>query len=126
MKFIKIVYLLSVILCLMILGKSCFPIDKEHTDNKEINTKKIFYGKVVYSSLIEAEDSLLKNTLNSISPNLVEIYFTENNFRIIEHGGLSNGNIIIYRNQMEAWQLDTIKKLAYLGEYSDLSNPSLE
>ncbi len=128
MKFIKSANLLLVIISFLFLMYSCK--DKSATaaqaDKQEKNNKELFYGKVVYTSKIEAPDSLLENTLSSLSPFAVEIYFAEKKFRLIEQGGLSNGNIIVYLDLMEAWQLDTIKKMAYLGEYSDLSNPSEE
>lgn len=78
---------------------------------------------VVQSSFV-AGDSVLAETFSTFSPEFVDIYFAQDSFRLIEHGGLSKGNIIIYPKLKEAWQLDTVKKLAYLGEYSDLGDPS--
>lgn len=83
-----------------------------------------FYGKMVVQASFVAGDSVLAATLSTFSPSQVDIYFAPDSFRLIEHGGLSNGNIILYPKLKEAWQLDTIKRLAYLGEYSDLGDPS--
>ena len=54
----------------------------------------------------------------------MHIYVDSNNFRLIETGGLSHGNVIIFKDAKEVWQLDTTKKIAHLGEYSDFADPS--
>ncbi|MFI5171636.1 MAG: DUF4412 domain-containing protein [Chitinophagales bacterium] len=125
MKCLRKVYLLAVVSMSMLLFSSCNKTSstKEGDENDQ---KEIFYGKVVYTSVIEAGDTLLENTLSSLSPEKVEVYFGQNKFRLIEYGGLSKGNVIIYLDQKEVWQLDTAKKLAWLGEYSDFSTSSPE
>ena len=86
--------------------------------------KKTFYGKVTYFSRLETADSALAQSLRTFSPDSVDIYFQQDSFRMLEYGGLSHGNILLYPQQQEAWQLDTANKLAYLAEYSDLGDPS--
>ncbi len=90
------------------------------------DTKELFYGKIVYSSEIESDDSVFIINMEAISPYKIEIYVDENNFRMIEYGGLSHSNLILNKTVKAAWQLDTIKKLAYLGDYSDLGDPNSE
>ena len=89
-------------------------------------SKELFYGKIVYSSIVEATDTVFKLNMEAISPYKIDIYVDENNFRMIEYGGLSHSNLILDKTLKAAWQLDTIKKLAYLGEYSDLGDPNAE
>ncbi len=84
----------------------------------------VFYGKVVYASSVQSNDSVLQSSLTNFPPQKVELYFGENKFRMIEYGGLSHANIIIYSDKQEAWQLDTATKIAHLGEYSDMSDPN--
>ena len=88
--------------------------------------KDLYYGKIVYVSTIETADTVFKSNMETISPYKIEIYFDKERFRMIEYGGLSHSNIILYKQLQEAWQLDTVKKIAYLGEYSDLGDPNAE
>lgn len=103
---------------------SCDKKTKEQVKKDEQTVQRtLFSGKIVYSSYTDSEDTVLKNTLLAFSPNSVDIYFGENAFRMVEHGGLSHGNVIVYTDKKEAWQIDTLKKIAYLSEYSDLGDP---
>jgi len=96
----------------------------QQAETESVTAQKLFYGQIIYSSIVSTPDSVLAASLNTFSPSLVEIYIDTNKFRMIEHGGLSHGNVIIYTDVKEAWQLDTTKKIAHLGEYSDLGDPS--
>ncbi len=89
-------------------------------------SKTLFYGKIVYSSVFETADTVFKLNMEAISPYKIDVYVNENNFRMIEYGGLSHSNLILNKELKTAWQLDTIKKLAYLGDYSDLGDPNAE
>ncbi len=99
--------------------------NKERTDStsSENETKELFYGKIVYTSSLDCSDSVLRSSLLLFSPGSVEVFIAENKFRMIEHGGLSHGNILIFTDIKEAWQLDTVNNIAYLCEYSDLGDP---
>ena len=105
---------------------SIFNACKEKQKEVIQNTKPLFYGKIVYSSTFESPDTVFKLNMEAISPYKIEVYIDENNFRMIEYGGLSHSNLILDKSIKAAWQLDTIKKLAYLGEYSDLGDPTAE
>lgn len=54
----------------------------------------------------------------------VDLAFAKNKFRMIEHGGQSNGNILLFSDTKTVYHLDTIDNTAYKGEYSDLDNAS--
>lgn len=86
----------------------------------------VFYGALTYTSEVETEDTVLRYSLTAFSPDKIILYFGQNKFRMVEYGGMSHGDVIIYPDKKEAWQLDTVKKIAYLGEYSDLGDPSSE
>lgn len=86
--------------------------------------RTVFYGRIEISSSVESADSVLRASLRSFSPEKVDIWFGENKFRMIEYGGLSHGNILVFTDMKESWQIDTAKHLAYLGDYSDLGDPS--
>ncbi len=105
---------------------SCGNNDEGSTDTsaEDISNKTVFYGKVTFVSHMETADSALAQSLKTFSPDSVDVYFKKDTFRMIEYGGLSHGNIVLYRQLQEAWQLDTVYKLAYLAEYSDLGDPS--
>lgn len=105
---------------------ACNTDDEKEADATETPAaeKKVFYGKVTYVSRINTDDTVFAQTMHTFSPTEVELYYSENEFRLIEHGGLSHGDIILYRDKQEAWQLDSAKQIAYLGEYSDLGDPS--
>lgn len=106
---------------------ACKPDEQSKIDDNKSAVKadqQLFYGYMVYSSQITSTDSVIKKTLNTFSPHKVKIYVDANNFRMVEEGGLSHANIIIYTDTKEAWQLDTAKNIAHLGEYSDLGDPS--
>lgn len=92
--------------------------------SEDTKNKKVFYGKVTFVSRMETADTVLAQSLKTFSPDSVDVYFQKDSFRMIEYGGLSHGNILLYRQLQEAWQLDTVNKLAYLAEYSDLGDPS--
>ncbi|MEZ5013543.1 MAG: hypothetical protein R2794_04565 [Chitinophagales bacterium] len=81
---------------------------------------KIFYGKAEFVTSVETDDSTYYDVLSQYAPDRIEIWFADTAVRIIEHGGLSHGNVIIYPAQKEAWQLDTATQLAYFGEISDM------
>lgn len=85
-----------------------------------------FSGKVTYSIRFESSDTNLLQTVRPFSPEKTEVWFAKNKFRMIEHGGASRGNILIFSDKKEAWQIDTIEKTAYLGEYSDFDHPGEE
>ncbi|HMU70627.1 MAG TPA: hypothetical protein PLL28_05595 [Chitinophagales bacterium] len=86
--------------------------------------RSMFYGKITYTSTTSSPDSVFLATMSTFSPHAVDIYFGKSAFRMVEHGGLSNGNILVLPESGEAWQLDSTKMIAYLGEYSDLGDPS--
>lgn len=100
---------------------------KEEPVKEEVITatnKNIFGGEIIFSSTIITDDSVLAASLNTFSPGRVDIYLDSIHFRMIEYGGTSHGNVIINKQTKEVWQLDTTKKIAHLGEYSDLGDPS--
>lgn len=97
------------------------PATKPHEVNNE---RKLFYGEIIYSSVVATPDSALAISLNTFSPYEIAVYIDTNKFRMIEKGGLSHANVIIFTDVKEAWQLDTAKMIAHLGEYSDLGDPS--
>lgn len=105
-------------------ASACKNHPEPETQVQENSPRTLFYGKVVYSSEAVSSDTVLVNSLNMFTPHTIEVYFDSTHFRMIEHGGLSHGNIIIDKLLKEVWQLDTVKKMAHLGEYSDLSDPS--
>lgn len=102
----------------------CKDTKKEAIPETEVPAKKVFYGKVVIVSRFTAGDTVLSASLSAFSPERMEMYFQQDSFRLIEHGGMSKGNILVYPKLQEAWQLDTVNKLAIFGEYSDLGDPS--
>lgn len=109
--------------CICLALTTCTPAEEkpEIIPEKE---KKMFYGMLRYSATLKTDDSTLAASLRTFSPDHVDVYFDAQHFRMIEHGGLSHGNILLDREKQQAWQLDTIHKLAYIGEYSDLGDPS--
>ncbi len=118
---IKLIITIS-ISCLLFAG--CKDAELQQTKTESEPARKLFYGQITYSSTVSTPDSVLAQSLNTFSPGLIEIYIDTNKFRMIEHGGLSHGNVIIFTDVKEVWQLDTTKKIAHLGEYSDLGDPS--
>jgi hypothetical protein len=117
-------FILFCFVVIVLSASSCKNEPAEDVPVKETTTRSLFYGKVVYSSEAISSDTVLVNSLNMFTPHTIEVYFDSTHFRMIEYGGLSHGNIIIDKMLKEVWQLDTAKKLAHLGEYSDLSDPS--
>jgi len=93
---------------------------------KKAKDIEIFYGKITYATRIESADPAILQTIAQFPPEKTELYFAKNKFRMIEYGGASHGNILIYPDVQEAWQLDTASKIAWLGEYSDFSDPGDE
>ena len=112
---------------LFVMSMSCgkkSPDDQDQTAKAVTYNRSIFWGEIVYHSTIETADSNVAIAFTTLSPSTVHIYVDSNNFRLIETGGLSHGNVIIFKDTKEVWQLDTIKKIAHLGEYSDFGDPS--
>ncbi|MBC8047080.1 MAG: hypothetical protein H7Y00_09820 [Fimbriimonadaceae bacterium] len=106
---------------------SCKNEKTETVAEKQDTVKKqmpVFSGIVVYEATAVSDVKNDVDLFYSFAPNKVEIYFAENKFRMIEYGGLSGGNIFIDLNEQKAWHLDTIKKIAHMGEYSDFDNAS--
>lgn len=126
MNYLTTIRLLTV-LPLFVMAMSC---SNKSSDNQQPSTKEVvynrstFFGEIIYHSTIETADSNVAIGFRTLSPSLVHIYVDSNNFRLIETGGLSHGNVIIFKDAKEVWQLDTTKKIAYLGEYSDFADPS--
>lgn len=114
--------------CVMIAMTAIIPAcdteSKPEEKQEEVMNRKMFYGKITYTSTTSSPDSVFLATISTFSPHDVDMYFNTSAFRMIEHGGLSNGNILVLSELGEAWQLDSVKKIAYLGEYSDLGDPS--
>ena len=118
----KSYFIVVILFSFLLISNGC----KEKQPEVAEVSKELFYGKIVYSSIVEAIDTVFKLNMEAISPYKIDIYVDENNFRMIEYGGLSHSNLILDKTDKAAWQLDTIKKLAYLGEYSDLGDPNAE
>ena len=125
-QFTSIIRLLT-IASLFVMAMSCGNKSSNNHDQttKEVTyNRSIFFGEIIYHSTIETADSNVAVAFKTLSPTLVHIFVDSNNFRLIETGGLSHGNVIIFKDAKEVWQLDTTKKIAHLGEYSDFADPS--
>ncbi len=83
----------------------------------------IFYGKITYTSSFISDDSTIMQTIGTFTPEKTEVYFAQDKFRLIEYGGASHGNILLFLKRQEAWQIDTSMHIAYLCEFSDFDNP---
>lgn len=78
-------------------------------------------GRIVCSALVTSNDSNDIETFYEFNPHKTELFYKGDKFRYIEHGGLSKGNIILDKRNLFVYQLDTLDKIAYSGEFSDLS-----
>jgi hypothetical protein len=121
MKYFRI---LSIALSLSFFLIACKQEKEPNEPQEETMHRKMFHGKITYTSTTISPDTVFLATISTFSPHAVDMYFNGTAVRMIEHGGLSNGNIIVLPELGEAWQLDSVKKIAYLGEYSDLGDPS--
>lgn len=114
------------ILMLVFLNAGCGNNRSNKTPDEKRVEAELFFGKIAYSIKFESEDTNLLQTVRPFSPEKTDIWFAENKFRMIEHGGASRGNILVFSDKQEAWQIDTVEKIAYLGEYSDFDDPGEE
>lgn len=84
----------------------------------------VFQGTLVYEAEAQADDTNELRLFYDFSPVRVSLYFADDKFRMIESGGLSKGNILLHASEKKVWHLDTIRKIAHSGVYSDLDNAS--
>lgn len=99
----------------------------EQTPSKsESAIAKSITGKLVYYVNVTSPDSNDINTFYHFNPSSIEMYFSGKHFRMIEHGGLSFGNILLNNETKEVFQLDTLNKIAYRGVYSDLATADVK
>lgn len=96
--------------------------NKTETSNSEKLPDRIFYGQLQYKVTATGGDSNSIALFFEFAPNMIDIYYKNNLFRMVERGGLSNGNLLINQSTHEGWQLDTVQKIAYKGEYSNLDS----
>ncbi len=78
-------------------------------------------GRLVCSVMVTSDDSNDIKVFYDFNPHKTELFYKGDKFKMIEHGGLSLGNIILDNSNFSVYQLDTINKIAYTGEYSDLA-----
>lgn len=124
MQIMKIYKLIIPVILLFVVG--CGNNQPKSSAEETSAKAELFFGKVTYTTKFESPDTNLLQTVRPFSPEKTEIWFAENKFRMIEHGGASKGNILVFTDKKEAWQIDTTDKIAYLGEYSDFDDPGEE
>ena len=87
----KSYFIVVILFSFLLISNGC----KEKQPEVAEVSKELFYGKIVYSSIVEATDTVFKLNMEAISPYKIDIYVDENNFRMIEYGGLSHSNLIL-------------------------------
>ncbi len=94
------------------------------TADSSVHELKVYNGQVLYEAVATSDNPDNVHLFYQFSPVRINIYFQNDQFRLIEEGGLSNGNIIIDATEQKAWQLDTVNRIAFEGVYSDFDNAS--
>ena len=101
---------------------SCAGDPEKQTEEKSTQPQQSeFSGEVIYSASVVSPDTLDRRNFFIFAPSQIEIYFSPDKFRMIEHGGASAGNILIDKNSREVWQIDTVKHIVHRGQYSDFN-----
>lgn len=118
------IYLRSFCFFLILIIFSCKQTSNsaEENNNSEKTPERIFYGKLQYKVTATGSDSNSIALFFEFAPHTIDIYYKNNLFRMVEHGGLSNGNLLINQSLHEGWQLDTLENIAYKAEYSNLDS----
>ncbi len=80
----------------------------------------LFWGKISYSTDAEGPDKDLVKAFDVGSPSLIELWNTEGGFKIIETGGLFEGNIVMDKKDKSAWWLLDKEKKAEKCVLQDL------
>ena len=97
------------------------------TEQKQAETQQVspvasFTGKAIYQVEAISDKPHDISIFYRFNPSVIEIGFGDSVVRILETGGSSGGNVLIDLRQTAAWQIDTIDKVVYQGNYSDLSD----
>ena len=97
------------------------------TEQKQAETQQVspvasFTGKAIYKVEAISDKPHDISIFYRFNPSVIEIGFGDSVVRILETGGSSGGNVLIDLRQTAAWQIDTIDKVVYQGNYSDLSD----
>jgi hypothetical protein len=96
----------------------------QHDETVAVNKPADFIGHVRYEVEVISSDSTDVQTFFTFSPRAIDIWMGDSMFRMIEHGGVSRGNIAIDLRETTAYQIDTIQKKVFRGVYSDFNNAS--
>lgn len=103
---------------------ACKTTTEDNTTFVQADQAKVFTGHVQYEIEVASSDSDDIRTFYTFSPSSVDIWMGDSTFRMIEHGGVSRGNIIIDLRKTTAYQIDTLQGKVYRGAYSDFNNAS--
>jgi hypothetical protein len=112
----------------LLVGLSLFIACNAPTEKVEDNTMQkmpeVFVGHVRYEIEVVSSDSADVTTFFTFSPRSIDIWMGDSTFRMVEHGGVSRGNIAIDLRKSTAYQIDTLQRKVFRGAYSDFNNAS--